>query len=41
MMQKQPESTGDKGVELICQFEGLKLERYRDAVGYGPSATAI
>jgi GH24 family phage-related lysozyme (muramidase) len=33
MMQKQPESTGDKGVELICQFEGLKLERYRDAVG--------
>jgi GH24 family phage-related lysozyme (muramidase) len=32
-MQKQPESTGDKGVELICQFEGLKLERYRDAVG--------
>lgn len=33
MMQKQPESTGDKGVELICHFEGLKLERYRDAVG--------
>jgi GH24 family phage-related lysozyme (muramidase) len=32
-MQKQPESTGDKGVQLICQFEGLKLERYRDAVG--------
>lgn len=33
MMNKQPESTGDKGVQLICQFEGLKLERYRDAVG--------
>ena len=32
-MNKQPESTGDKGVQLICQFEGLKLERYRDAVG--------
>lgn len=32
-MHKQPENTGDKGVELICHFEGLKLERYRDAVG--------
>jgi GH24 family phage-related lysozyme (muramidase) len=32
-MQKQPERTGDKGIQLICQFEGLKLERYRDAVG--------
>ncbi|MBM3071479.1 lysozyme [Enterobacter sp. RHBSTW-00994] len=32
-MQKQPGSTGEKGVQLICQFEGLKLERYRDAVG--------
>ena len=32
-MNKQPESTGEKGVQLICQFEGLKLERYRDAVG--------
>ncbi|WP_253381141.1 lysozyme [unidentified bacterial endosymbiont] len=32
-MNKQPNSTGDKGVQLICQFEGLKLERYRDAVG--------
>ena len=32
-MQKQPERTGDKGIQLICQFEGLRLERYRDAVG--------
>lgn len=32
-MQKQPENTGEKGVQLICQFEGLRLERYRDAVG--------
>lgn len=32
-MQKQPERTGEKGIQLICQFEGLKLERYRDAVG--------
>lgn len=32
-MNKQPESTGEKGVQHICQFEGLKLERYRDAVG--------
>lgn len=32
-MQKQPERTGEKGVQLICQFEGLKLDRYRDAVG--------
>lgn len=33
MTLKQPESTGEKGVQLICQFEGLRLERYRDAVG--------
>lgn len=32
-MHTQPERTGDKGIQLICQFEGLKLERYRDAVG--------
>ena len=32
-MQKQPERTGDRGIQLICQFEGLRLERYRDAVG--------
>ena len=32
-MQKKPERTGDKGIQLICQFEGLRLERYRDAVG--------
>lgn len=32
-MNRQPESCGEKGIQLICQFEGLRLERYRDAVG--------
>ncbi|XTZ37891.1 lysozyme [Salmonella enterica] len=32
-MAHQPEKTGDAGVALIKSFEGLRLEKYRDAVG--------
>jgi GH24 family phage-related lysozyme (muramidase) len=32
-MKTKPENTGDKGIQLICEYEGLKLARYRDAVG--------
>lgn len=32
-MAEQPQSTGDAGVALIKSFEGLRLEKYRDAVG--------
>nr|WP_242389724.1 lysozyme [Kosakonia cowanii] len=33
MMANQPQHTGDAGVALIKSFEGLRLEKYRDAVG--------
>ncbi|MBN3821677.1 lysozyme, partial [Paraburkholderia sp. Se-20369] len=32
-MANQPERTGTQGIELIKQFEGLRLARYLDAVG--------
>ncbi|MEW6343725.1 MAG: lysozyme [Paraburkholderia sp.] len=32
-MPDQPERTGAQGIELIKQFEGLRLARYLDAVG--------
>ncbi|WP_312691151.1 lysozyme [Kosakonia sp.] len=32
-MANQPDSTGDAGVQLIKSFEGLRLEKYKDAVG--------
>ncbi|AOJ89809.1 muraminidase [Burkholderia sp. MSMB0856] len=32
-MANQPEHTGEQGIALIKQFEGLRLARYLDAVG--------
>ncbi|AXL49990.1 muraminidase [Paraburkholderia caffeinilytica] len=32
-MPEQPASTGAQGIDLIKQFEGLRLTRYLDAVG--------
>ena len=32
-MANQPERTGEQGIALIKQFEGLRLARYLDAVG--------
>lgn len=32
-MANQPLNTGSAGLELIKSFEGLRLEKYRDAVG--------
>ncbi|WP_314421562.1 lysozyme [Pseudescherichia vulneris] len=39
-MSKLPDRTGERGLQLITTFEGLKLKRYRDSVekwtiGYG------
>ena len=31
-----PRYTSEVGIQLIAEFEGLKLERYRDGQGYGP-----
>ena len=32
-MPEQPTCTGTQGIDLIKQFEGLRLNRYLDAVG--------
>lgn len=32
-MSRQPQRTGEKGLNLIKSFEGLRLEKYQDAVG--------